>query len=181
LSAEALAKFLARLDSDPARAGMEYERLRLILIKFFDWQRVHYPDECADETMNRVIRKIDHGESIQEIPSYCHGLARLVLLETRKKAGWVRSADLDRLPMKLSQAPPEDDERRQICFDRCLMELPIESRQMILQYYSEDKRRKIDRRKALAESLRIPPNALRSRAQRIRRRLEECVEGCLKV
>jgi hypothetical protein len=51
---------------------------------------------------------------------------------------------------------------------------------LILQYYSDDKREKIDRRLSLARRLSIPLNALRSRAQRIRNRLEECVNGCLK-
>jgi DNA-directed RNA polymerase specialized sigma24 family protein len=57
--------------------------------------------------------------------------------------------------------------------------LPVESLQLILQYYSDEKREKINRRLAMAERLGIPLNALRSRAQRIRNRLEECVNGCL--
>ena len=67
LNEKALTSFLARLDPDSNRAGAEYERIRLLLIKFFSWRGVQFPEECADETLNRIIRKIDEGESIDDI------------------------------------------------------------------------------------------------------------------
>ena len=180
LSAEALAKFLACLDPDADCAGSKYESLRLTLMKFFDWRGAHFPEECADETINRVIRKIDEGETIRDIPTYCHGVARLVLLEKLKSPD-NRRTDFEELPPAALVAPePEEVDEKQECFERCLKELPIESRQLILQYYSDEKREKIDRRLSLARRLSIPLNALRSRAQRIRNRLEDCVNGCLK-
>jgi RNA polymerase sigma factor (sigma-70 family) len=180
LSAEALARFLAGLDPDSDRAGEKYESLRLTLIKFFDWRGAHFPEECADETINRVIHKLDEGDTIRDIPTYCHGVARLVLLE-KLKSPESRRADFEELPPTALAAPdPEEPDERQECFERCLNELPVESRQLILQYYSEEKREKIDRRLKMAERLGIPLNALRSRAQRIRDRLEECINGCVK-
>ena len=41
-----------------------------------------------------------------------------------------------------------------------------------------EKRGKIDNRLSLAEKLGIPLNALRSRAQRVRAKLEQCVNRC---
>jgi DNA-directed RNA polymerase specialized sigma24 family protein len=180
LSAEALAGFLVCLDPDSDRAGEKYESLRLTLMKFFDWRGAQFPEECADETINRVIRKLDEGETIRDIPTYCHGVARLVLLE-KLKGPESKRADFEELPPAALVAPePEGEDERRECFEGCLKELPVESRQLILQYYSDEKREKIDRRSALAQRLGIPLNALRSRAQRIRNRLEECVHGCLK-
>jgi RNA polymerase sigma factor (sigma-70 family) len=180
LSAEALARFLACLDPDSDRAGEKYESLRLTLMKFFDWRGAHFPEELADETINRVIRKIDEGQILRDIPTYCHGVARLILLE-KLKGPESRRADFEELPPAALVAPePEEKDERQDCFDQCLKELPVESRQLILQYYGEEKREKINRRLAMAERLSVPLNALRSRAQRIRNRLEECVNGCLK-
>jgi RNA polymerase sigma factor (sigma-70 family) len=180
LSAEALAGFLASLDSDSDRAGEKYESLRLALMKFFDWRGAHFPEDLADETINRVIRKIDEGQTVRDIPTYCHGVARLVLLENLKGPE-NRRADFEELPPTVLVAPePEERDERQDCFEQCLKELPVESRQLILQYYGDERRQKINRRLALAERLGIPLNALRSRAQRIRNRLEECVNGCLK-
>jgi DNA-directed RNA polymerase specialized sigma24 family protein len=180
LSAEALARFLASLDPDADRAGEKYESLRLTLMKFFDWRGAHFPEDLADETINRVIRKIDEGETIRDVPTYCHGVARLVLLE-KLKGPESRRADFEELPPTALAAPdPKENDERQDCFERCLKELPVESLQLILQYYGEEKREKINRRLAMAERLGIPLNALRSRAQRIRNRLEECVNGCVK-
>jgi len=179
LSAEALARFLARLDPDSDRAGEKYESLRLTLMKFFDWRGAHFPEDLADEAINRVIRKIDEGETIRDIPTYCQGVARLVLLE-KLKSPESRRADFEALPAAALVAPArEEKDERHDCFERCLKELPVESRQLILQYYSDEKREKIDRRLAMAGRLGIPLNALRSRAQRIRNRLEECVNGCI--
>jgi RNA polymerase sigma factor (sigma-70 family) len=180
LSAEALAGFLACLDPDSDRAGEKYESLRLTLMKFFDWRGAHFPEECADETINRVIRKIDEGQTVRDIPTYCHGVARLVLLE-KLKGPESRRADFEELPPIALVAPePEERDEKQDCFEQCLKQLPVESRQLIMQYYGDEKREKINRRLAIAERLGIPLNALRSRAQRIRNRLEECVNGCLK-
>jgi len=180
LSGEALAGFLACLDADSDRAGAKYESLRLTLMKFFDWRGARFPEECADETINRVIRKIDEGETIRDIPTYCHGVARLVLLE-KLKGPESRRADFEELPPAALRAPePEEKDERQECFEWCLNELPLESRQLILQYYSDEKREKIGRRLSLAQRLGIPLNALRSRAQRIRNRLEECIHDCVK-
>jgi RNA polymerase sigma factor (sigma-70 family) len=180
LSAGALAGFLACLDPDSDRAGEKYESLRLTLMKFFDWRGAHFPEELTDETINRVIRKIDEGQTIRDIPTYCHGVARLVLLEKLKSPESKRT-DFEELPPAALVAPePEERDERQDCFEHCLKQLPVESRQLILQYYVDEKRDKINLRLAMAERLGIPLNALRSRAQRIRNRLEECVNGCLK-
>jgi DNA-directed RNA polymerase specialized sigma24 family protein len=180
LSGEAFARFLACLDPDRDRAGEKYESLRLMLIKFFDWRGAHFPEECTDETINRVIRKIDEGETIRDIPTFCYGVARLVLLE-RIKSPEHRRADFEELPPAALVAPvPEEKDDKEECFQWCLKELPLESRQLILRYYSHEEREKIDNRLALSRQLGIPLNALRSRAQRIRNRLEECVNSCLK-
>jgi DNA-directed RNA polymerase specialized sigma24 family protein len=178
LSEEALARFLNCLDSDFDRAGAKYESLRLVLMKFFDWRGALFPEECADETINRIIRKIDEGETIRDISTYCYGVARLVFLEKLKSAESKR-VDLEELSPAVLVAPgPEERDERLECFERCLRELPLESRQLILQYYSNEGRAKIDGRRALAQRMSIPLNALRNRAQRIRDRLEGCVEGC---
>jgi DNA-directed RNA polymerase specialized sigma24 family protein len=179
LSEGALAKFLVCLDSDSERAGAKYESLRLMLIKFFDWRGTLFPEECADETINRIIRKIDEGETIRDIPTYCYGVARMIFLE-KLKGPESRRVDFEELSSAtlIAFGAEERDERHE-CFERCLKELPLESRQLILQYYSNERREKIDGRQALAQRMSIPLNALRSRAQRIRNKLEGCVEGCL--
>src|SRR5262249_22914075 len=86
--------------------------------------------------------------------------------------------------LTLVGAPPEhrveDDDLRVICLRECLRGLPKENRELIIEYYREEGRAKIEDRKALAEKLGISLNALFSRAKRIRDRLEQCVTRCLK-
>ena len=59
------------------------------------------------------------------------------------------------------------------CLRRCLARLPEDQRRLILRYHGEDDR--IRSRQELAEELGIALNALRIRAHRVRRDLEQCV------
>lgn len=74
----------------------------------------------------------------------------------------------------------EDIEREYECLERCMQKLTPDNRQLVLQYYQEEKRAKIDHRRQLAEQLGIALNALRIRAHRIRASLQECVQTCLR-
>ena len=47
-------RLLARLDPDPGRAAVEFERLRRTLVKFFDWRNAPAPEDAADETLERL-------------------------------------------------------------------------------------------------------------------------------
>src|SRR5262245_40471666 len=180
LTGEALEKFLAALDPDSHRAGEKYETIREALISFFDWQGGLSPEDLCDETLNRVVRKIDEGEVVRNIPAYCRAVARLVLLEDRKWTA-ARRADVEELAALPAPAPApvENCDERSELLKNCLRELPLESRQIVLQYYKEDKQQNIDARAALAARLGIPLNALRSRIQRLRDRLEHCVRRAI--
>ena len=113
---------LAQFDPDPESAGIRYESVRRKLVKFFDWRGAYFPEECADETFtfDRIARKLEQGEVIQEIVSYCHGVARLVLLEELKSANH-RRIDFEELPPLAVNAPESPEANPQSdCFDHCL-------------------------------------------------------------
>ena len=82
-------------------------------------------------------------------------------------------------------AAPDDQhaatakEARLGCLDQCLRALPAESREVILTYYRDEKRARIDSRRDLAARLGIRIEALANRAQRLRDKLERCVNACL--
>ena len=180
LTEDSFAKFLAHLDQDRERAGEKYETLRLTLVKFFDWRGAHFPEDCADATFNRVTSKIDSGEVIRDIATYCHGVARMIFLETLRRPD-EKTVSLDELTAIRAESPVlEETNLRRQCFEQCLSDLPAESRQLILEYYKDERRGKIDNRVCLAETLGIPLNALRSRAQRVRSKIENCVNRCTK-
>jgi hypothetical protein len=65
------------------------------------------------------------------------------------------------------------------CLERCLAELSTEKRDLILRYYSEIKRAKIESRKIIRQELSVNPDALRVRTYRIRKILDQCVRKCV--
>lgn len=183
LTTESFTKLLACLDSDRERAGEKYEDLRRTLIKFFEWRGAPFPEDQADETLNRVARKLHEGVEIKNIGGYCYEVARLVCLEAWK------GDDSKREPLEAThQNRPSADaaesslERELLlgCLDECLERLPAESRALIVGYYKDEKRDRIDHRKALAEAMGLSREALANRAQRLRDKLEQCVRRCFK-
>lgn len=180
LTKQAFDRLLAMLDADRDQAGQKYECVRLKLVKYFQWRGTGTPDREADETLNRVARRIEEGESISNLNAYFYGVAKLVLAESLREREREREA-FNHAPV--FESPPADDDsdadERRACLDHCLQHLPDESRDLITEYYNDEKGRKIERRKRLAVRLGIPLNALRIRAYRIRLNLETCVRECL--
>src|SRR5215475_14547618 len=81
LSEEAFLQLLGRLNADPSLAGESYEKLRAGLVFFFERKGCLVPAELADETVNRVARKIEEGREIEDVIKFSYGVARYVLLE----------------------------------------------------------------------------------------------------
>jgi DNA-directed RNA polymerase specialized sigma24 family protein len=178
ITAADLARLLARLDPDADRAALEYERLRRTMVKFFDWRGAWPPEECADETLDRLSRKLEET-AVEDVRSYAHGIARLVLLERRRQPA-LSSIDGEVELANVPAAPPDnEDERRHQCFDRCLEDFPSDSRSLVIGYYQGERGDKIANRRQLAATLGLSDNALRSRVQRLRDRLERCVQTCV--
>ncbi len=181
LTQEALERLLATLDADRERAGQRYENMRRKLIEFFEARGSNSPADHADETINRVARRLDEGESVQDLSAYFYGVARLLLKETLRGRGKEPIAlDLAAEPSiatddeEYEQRRQEED-RRLKCFESCLSKLPAASRVLIVEYYREEKGVKIERRKQQANALNMSLNALRLRACRIRGELGECI------
>ena len=177
-TAETLAKFLALLSNDEEEAGKEYEKLRVKLIRFFEWRGCSAADILADLTFDRVLRKIDEGETITKPKAYVWRVAYYIYLED--DPALLTELDDDIAPAAPNGSDDDDKtEARFACLDKCLAELPPESRNLILTYYQNEKRAKKDGRRELAEQMGIPMNALRIRAHRIRRSLERGIQKCL--
>ena len=180
LTQGAFDRLLALLDEDRGRAGEAYVAARRRLVKFFEWNGSGAPEEHADETINRVARKVEEGEEVRAPAAYFLAVARLVLLEAYKKREAERAGldGLARQDESAVEAEPADARRE--CLERCLDELPRESRELIVEYYREEKGAKIEWRRRLAERHGLSStNALRIRAHRIRAQLEECARACV--
>lgn len=178
LTREGLDRFLLRLDPDREKAGRKYELLRTKLIRYFDWRNCPYPEDHADEALNRVIRKVEADEEIRDASTYVFGIARMMLLEIAR-AGERERVALNQLPEEVVETDSEETQHRIECLRQCLRTLPDRSRQLITEYYQDDGGAKIKRRRELAERLGLQLNALRIRACRLRDKLEECMGRCL--
>jgi DNA-directed RNA polymerase specialized sigma24 family protein len=170
-------KLLKWLDADPETAGREYERIRTRLIKVLHTRGCLAADELADETIDRVIRKVDSiaGSYKGEPTLYFLAVARNVFLEHTRKPKF------EELPRGLVKNDPEPDETESHykCLSECLAKLPAGQRQLVLGYYEGVKQAKIDRRKQLVELLGTTNQALRVRVLRLRLTLQKCVLSCV--
>src|SRR5262249_22235419 len=181
LTAESFAKLLACFDLDRDRAGEQYEELRRTLIRFFEWRGAPFPEEHTDEVFNRVARKLGEGLEIRTIRGYCYEVARLVGLEALKSVAGKRDPlEVDEREAAALTNADEAVEReiRLTCLDRCLDSLPAAGPTLLLEYYQDDNRDRIERRRALAATLDLNREALANRAQRLRDKLERCVTRC---
>ena len=173
------------LNPDRECAGDEYVRLHRRLAKLFEARGCLRPEDCADETFNRVGRQLLEGKEIRtDNPViYIDGVARFVLREQWSKPAHER---IEEIPAhKLPQDPDVDvsakreKERWHVCLEKCLQQLPAESRQLLLEYYAEDKTRKIETRSRMATQLGVATSVLRNRIFKLRNSLRGCVATCL--
>jgi len=173
LDQESFNKLLDWLGPDRERAGQRYEEIRCNLIRVFARRGCPIAEELSDETIDRVTRKVlEIADSYVGDPClYFYGVAHNVYLEYVKKRP-------DPLPQPQPD-PSDEKECRLSCLDHCMERLDPDSREIILEYYQDEKRAKIDHRKELALRLGITLNTLRMRVHRIKLILQQCVVGCL--
>ena len=81
LTPETFATLLGCLDPDRERAGEKYEALRLTLVRFFQWRGAPFPDELADDTFDRVSKKLGDQIAIVNIGAHCYEVARQACLD----------------------------------------------------------------------------------------------------
>jgi DNA-directed RNA polymerase specialized sigma24 family protein len=182
LTSESFDVLLTLLDpEDRERAGRRYAELRDALERFFEWRGASHPEELADETLNRVARKVALGEPVREVHHYCLGVARLILLESFKKRA-KEEKSLDEFSRSQSEASDREEEGgvAEECLATCLNRLTPENRELVIRYYDGEGAAKAANRRTLIERLRLPASTLRMRVLRLRQGLEECVGRCLK-
>lgn len=169
------------LDPDRDAAGARYEILRLKLCRYFAYRGQPGAEELADETLDRVGRRLARGEELRADPSaFALGVARNVLREA-----WDRQRRRDRAGEEVATAmaapdhAPGEGEPWQgaplAALASCLARLPDDQRRLVLAYYEGQQGSQIPARRSLAASAGLGLNALRIRVHRIRQSLEQCL------
>ena len=166
-------RLLSWFDPDPERAGVSYERIRWRLIAILASRGCRVPEELADETIDRVARRVAdiRAAYVGDKANYFLGVMNNVHHE------YLKRAVISRLPEPDAEGAAK--EATHFCLEECLEKLAPHSRQVIEKYYSENKQAKINLRKRIAAEFGISLNTLRLRALRIREQLQGCIEQCL--
>jgi DNA-directed RNA polymerase specialized sigma24 family protein len=179
LTKEIFDGLLEWLDSDPEVAGRKYETIRAGLIRIFISKGFADAEDLADETFNRISRKLPDigpnigGEYDKKI-AYCRGVAHNIKLEAWRR----KEIATDKIPERITR--PANTSHKYDCLLECLKSLPDRQRDLILDYYLYEGKEKIEFHRRMAEELEISVGALRLRAHHTRRDLEKCVLHCAK-
>ncbi len=164
------------LDDNREAAGEKYEKIRRRLILILAGRGCFEAEELADQTINRVISKLPQvlADYRGEPAFYFHSVANYVHQEWLRKQDKLRTLSMP----EISEAENTDDFRYE-CLDSCLAPLPADHRRIIIEYYRNEKKVRIEYRRKLAEELGISVNALQVKIFRIRKNLQECVQKCV--
>jgi DNA-directed RNA polymerase specialized sigma24 family protein len=157
-------------------------------VKFFERNKCAGTEALADETIDRVAKRLEI-EEVRDVNLFCFGVARRIYLESRRKAARVVSIqenpegealladDMDleeRIVEELTQA------KGLRCLEKCLGSLPSACHHLIVEYYKGERQARITQRQDLARNRGISIETLRNEAHIVRERLKGCVHKCLK-
>ncbi|HEU4771283.1 MAG TPA: sigma-70 family RNA polymerase sigma factor [Candidatus Udaeobacter sp.] len=181
LPPESFDEILAWLNPDREIAANIYVQLRHDLEKVFLWNRCSDPEGMTDEVMDRVAKKVHQlRESFEGDPRlFFYGVARNLIKENPRRTKTEVALPDAELPSQPTTEIEEAVDMREECLNTCLQRLSKEKRELILAYYANEKRAKIDHRTELAQQLGTSIETLRVRAYRIRNALEDCIERCV--
>ena len=162
------------LNSDRELAGKSYETIRSSLVKTFVLNGFNDAEDLADETINRVMRRLpDIRIGYTSEPAYYfHGVARNIVRERRRR----KEIAAERI--EISVDPRVEPNEEQVCLGHCLHRLSAGKRNLILDYYLYEGHSKVEHHKHMAGELKITPGAIRNRAHKIRSNLADCMREC---
>jgi len=177
------------LSTDRESAGQKYEHIRRTLIRVFAGRGCYQAaEELADETLSRVANKARTLAVTYEGDPFhfFYGVAKNVYHEYLKRLARESASDVSQMRngtglivQAAADEEPDESEARLECLLKCLRSLPNEQYEIVTKYYEEQKKAKINNRKALAERYLLSMNALRIKASRLRKLLRECVLECM--
>ena len=186
LTPDTFAALLAWLDDGVESNGERYIDVRRRLASYFDRRNRPAADDLADMTLTRVAITLAQDGVIATRPParYCFAVAKYVLLEDLRRDrrhvpfDEARATETSGIARHGVTVERDVREHRLDCLDACLQSLKPEQRELIVEYYTESRQKKIQRRRELAMRLGISMNALAIRAWRIREGLMTCVRDC---
>jgi DNA-directed RNA polymerase specialized sigma24 family protein len=173
---------LKQLSPDREQAGRHYEQLRRRLITVFACRRCLDPEALADETLDRVARKIAEspdwaGDAAPATP-LVFGVAWNVARESFRERRPVSMPDGWDPASATRREDADEAERTQRCLDSCLSQLSAKDRNLLLAYFRETRGTRIALRSSLAKELGLSAAGLRVKVHRLVNTVRACVVAC---
>jgi RNA polymerase sigma factor (sigma-70 family) len=171
----------------------QFNLLRLKLVRFFEIQGVSTEaEDFADEAISRVAEKLSEGVKIENSEPffYFRGVAVNILREHRRSGKKTISLEdtVNKNFISNDTNPDEIEKRRESlnlkerkldCLQKTLQILPLENRELFLQYHRESNTSREVMRAEIAKKMKIDVTALRNRVTRLRKKIEQLVLECL--
>lgn len=170
-------------DGDGPGVVERFRALQSKLIFYFERRHCFDPEELADETLERVMRRLCDGTEVSDLTNYSYGVARNVFYEylRRERAKRKYTEEQRQRPEAAADEDGEAEarERRHRCQEGCMARLKERERWLLFEYYRYKGQRKVSHKQKLAEQLNISREALTLRIFHLKRRLKACVKDCL--
>jgi DNA-directed RNA polymerase specialized sigma24 family protein len=177
LTLDAFHAFLTWLAPQKIEDGEAYEKARNRLIIFFASRKCREPESLADKTIDIAILKMAEIPAEAKPIAYLLGIAKNVFRAYLRDLEKEQTANANSL--RYQGQSQFEVEHNHTCLDRCLNELQEDDRTVLIEYYSQSKRAKIELRRQLAKQRKLEPNALRNHVFRLNQRMARCVNNCL--
>jgi DNA-directed RNA polymerase specialized sigma subunit, sigma24 homolog len=162
----------------------QFELLRGKLIVFFENRRCLDPEELADETLERIIKKLCEGTKVSHLIRYSYGVAKNIFYEyLRTEKAKNHYAEEQKRRSETHMSDENDDaivkEEQLKCLERCTARLSEQEQWLLAEYYSLRGNLKLEHRRNLAEQLNITRAALTLRIFHLKQKLKKCINDCL--
>ena len=182
ITGEDFKNLLGCFSSDTEEAARKYEEIRRGLIDFFYYRGATDAESLADETINRVAKKLPTANFDENFKTatYFYSFAAKIHLEDRREHSKI-AVSIDEIE---SLADPkntlnEPDKAGEICLEKCLAQHSPDENRILLQYYGFDADARTQARKSLAEENNINIGLLHTKISRLKKTLRGCLKKCL--
>lgn len=182
ISQEDFGSLLNWFSPNSDEAASEYEKIHAGLVRFFRFRGCGRTKSLADETINRVAKKVDSLDLTKDNKKITifYGFALNVYREFVRSGSSNEIQLLPDLPIRSldTNTIPDENEQRFGCLENCLKQLSKDEHDLIIRYFSKERSEKIALRREIASELGISPNALHVRIYRLKDRLKQCIGNC---
>ena len=182
ITGEDFKNLLGCFSSDTEEAARKYEEIRRGLIDFFYYRGATDGESLADETINRVAKKLPTANFSENFKpaAYFYSFAAKIHLEDRRERLKI-AVNIEEIE---SLAGPdnkldEKDSAGAVCLEKCLAEHSPDESKILLRYYGFERNERTQARRSLAEENRINIGLLHTKISRLKKTLRGCLKKCL--